>query len=527
MQELRRQLSPVFWVAGAAALAFVLWGVFATESMASATKKALDFLVMDFGWLYLIATTFFLAFAIFLAVSRFGRMKLGKDDDEPEFGRFSWFAMLFQAGMGIGLVFWAVAEPISHFSEPPYGMAQPGTVPAADLAMQYSFFHWALHPWAVYAVIALAIAYFEFRRDQPGLISSVFRPLLGDRVDGPIGRTIDVLAILATLFGVAVSLGLGTLQINSGLNYLFGVSNTSTTQLVIIAATTVVFMASAATGIQKGIKWLSNTSMVLAGLLIVFMLVVGPTVLQLNTFTQLTGGYLGDLIPMSFRMNAFAQDPWIGNWTLFYWATWISWSPYVGSFIARISRGRTIREFVVGVLLVPSVLSFLWFSVFGAAAIDRDRATGGVISRAVQGDEAVGLFVFLNEYPLAIVTSVLAIALVWVFFVAGADAATIVLGRFSSGGAENPRAPIKLVWGAIMAGVAAVLLLAGGLDALQQASVLAAAPFALILLAMCWALVRGLTREARRRRAESGEEQGADRVQRGAVATTATEGTAP
>ncbi len=498
MRELKSQLGPVFYISAALALAFVLWGVFFTESMSSVTSTLLGYVVADFGWLYLIATTLFLAFAIYLAASRFGNLKIGKPEDQPEFNRFSWFAMLFQAGMGIGLVFWAVSEPISHYAlSPPYGLAPPNTTQSADLALRYSFFHWSLHPWAIYAVIALAIAYFNFRYDRPGLISSVFYPLLGERVNGPIGKTIDVLGILATLFGVAVSLGLGALQINSGLSFLFGLPNNAGAQITIIAVTSVAFIASAATGIGRGVNWLSQASMVVAGLLLVFLLVFGPTILQLNTFTQLTGGYLGDLIPMSFRLNALhpGGDPWPNRWTLFYWATWISWAPYVGMFIARISRGRTIREFIVATLAVPSILSFLWFAVWGAAAIDLDRRLGGVISDAVAKETAVGVFAFLQHFPLALLLSLLAIALIWIFFVAGADAASIVLGRFSARGTLDPATPIKLVWGFVIGGVSAVLLLAGGLEALQNASILAALPFTFIMLAMCWSLLKALNRD--------------------------------
>ncbi|MDP8943462.1 MAG: BCCT family transporter [Actinomycetota bacterium] len=505
MRAIRAQLTPVFYVSAALALAFVLWGALAPAHLFGVTSDVLAVVVRDFGWLYLIATTFFLAFAIGLALSRHGRLRLGKEGDRPEFGRLSWFAMLFQAGMGIGIVFWGVAEPVSHFAAPPYGLATPGSTQAGDLAIRYSFFHWALHPWAVYAVIAMAIAYFNFRRDEPGLVSAVFRPLLGDRVDGPLGKAIDVLALLATLFGVAVSLGLGALQINSGLNYLFGVPVGTTSQIVIIAVTGVCFMASAATGIQRGVKWLSNASLVLAAALIAFMMVAGPTVLQLNALTQGMGSYLGDLVPMSFRMNAFTQDPWIGKWTLFYWATWISWAPYVGAFIARISRGRSIREFVTGVLIVPSLVSFLWFAVLGSSAIDLDRGLGGRISAAVQADPAVATFATLDHFPLALVTSLIAVSLVFIFFVAGADAASIVLGRMSAGGVLNPRAPIKLIWGAAMAACSAVLLVAGGLDALQQASILAAVPFTFIMLGMCAALLRALGAERRR----AGQEESA------------------
>jgi len=502
VRETRKRLTPVFWIAGGLSLAFVGWGVVSSGSLGSVTKAAQDFVVADFGWLYLIATTFFLVFALYLALGRFGRTKLGKDDDEPEFNRFAWFAMLFQAGMGIGLVFWSVSEPLHHFGvDPPYGLAQPGTTAAADVALRYAFFHWALHPWAIYAVTALALAYFNFRRETPGLVSAVLRPIFGARMDGALGYFIDILAVLATLFGVAVSLGLGALQINSGLSFTFEVPEGAGSQLVIIAVTTVVFIASAVTGIQRGIKWLSQASLVVAGLLMLFVLVTGPTLTQLNAFTQLTGSYLGDLIPMSFRINAFAKDDWAGQWTLFYWATWISWAPYVGSFIARVSRGRTIREFIAAVLIVPSLLSFMWFAVFGGAGIELDRATGGLISRAVAQNEAVGLFTFFEQLPLGLVTSIVAIVLVFIFFVAGADAGTIVLGRFTTGGLLTPSRVVQVIWGLVMGAFAAILLLAGGLDALQQASILAALPFVFVILAMCVAVYRALA-------AEKGEEEG-------------------
>lgn len=405
-------------------------------------------MVADFGWLYLIATTLFLVFALYMALSRFGHIKLGKQEDEPEFGRFAWFALLFQAGMGIGLVFWSVSEPVHHFGvDPPYGLAAPGITQAADVALRYAFFHWALHPWAIYAVIALALAYFNFRHDRPGLVSVVLRPIFGERMDGPVGSFVDILAVLATLFGVAVSLGLGALQINSGLSFTFGLPEGSGAQVVIIAVTTVVFIASAVTGIQRGIKWLSSASLVVAGLLVLFVLVTGPTLTQLNALTQLTGSYLGDLVPMSFRLNAFAKDDWAAQWTLFYWATWISWAPFVGPFIARVSRGRTIREFIAAVLLVPSLLSFVWFAVFGGAGIEIDRATGGLISRAVDQNEAVGLFTFFEQLPLGLVTSIVAVVLVFIFFVAGADAGTIVLARFTSGGVLTPSKVVQVIWG--------------------------------------------------------------------------------
>ena len=505
--ESGRQFGPVFYISVGIAAAFVLAGVLFTTPFSRALAAVVGSITKSLGWGYLLTATLVLAFVVFLAFSRYGKIRLGQPGEEPEFGRFSWFAMLFQAGMRIGLVFWGVSEPLLHYTNPPpFGQAPPGTPAAGNLAFQYAFFHWALHPWAIYAAVGLAIAYFSYRRGVTSLrISSVFRPLLGDRVDGPIGQAIDVLAVLATLFGIAVSLGLGTLQIGAGLGEAFGLPTGVVVQLVIIGVTAVAYMLSASTPVDRGVRWLSNGSMVLAAILLVFFIVVGPTVLQLNVLTQGVGRYLGELIPMSLNTTAFDPNPWLGEWTIFFWATWIGWSHYVGDFIARISRGRTIREFLLGVLIAPSSFSVVWFAVLGGSAINLDRRVGGAISRAASGDEAIGLFAFLAEYPLPIVTSLVAIVLVWIFFVAGADAGTIVLGSMSAGGTVDPRRLIKLTWGAIMAAVAAILLVVGGLDALQNAAILAAGPFTVVLIAICWALYRALARDARK------EERGGDR----------------
>jgi glycine betaine transporter len=440
--EEAHQFGSVFWITVAISVAFVLWGVLFTENFTSTLQWVVGGITSGLGWLYMLITTFFLVFVIYLAFSRYGKIKLGQPDDEPEFGNFAWFAMLFQAGMGIGLVFWGVAEPITHYNTPPLGQAEAGTPGAADLAIQTAFFHWTLHPWAMYAVVGLAVAYFSYRRGMANLqISTVFYPLLGERVNGPIGKTIDVLAIIATLFGVAVSLGLGTLQIGAGLNAVFGIPNRLGTLMIIIAVTAVAYMLSASTPVDKGVNFLSQASMYLAFLLLVYFIVVGPTLLQLNTFTQEIGVYLSNLVSQSLRLSAFdpSQSEWLGQWTLFFWATWIAWAPYVGAFIARISKGRTVRGFIVGVLVGPSLFSMIWFSVFGASAIDLDENLGGTLNETIAGaGPAVALFGFLAQYPLAIVTSLLALFLIYIFFVAGADAGTIVLGSMSSGGVLNP-----------------------------------------------------------------------------------------
>jgi len=355
---------------------FVLWGVFFTDNLSAVASAALGFLIDAFGWVFILATFAFLVFVIFLAFSRYGRIKLGTDDDEPEFRTSSWVAMMFSVGMGIGLMFYGVAEPISHMSAPPNGLAKPGTEAAAGLAMEYSYFHWALHPWAIYAVVGLSLAYFTFRKGKRNLISSAFYPILGNRVDGPAGKAIDTLAIFATLFGTATSLGLGALQINGGLNYLWDVPNSTAVAILVIAVMTALFILSAVSGVHRGIQWLSNVNMVLAVVLVLFLLVVGPTVFILNTFTESIGGYVSNLVPMSFRTAAFSDADWLASWTIFYWAWWISWTPFVGTFIARISKGRTIREFILGVLVVPSVVTFVWFGVLGGTAINLELSGG-------------------------------------------------------------------------------------------------------------------------------------------------------
>ena len=475
-----------------------MWGVISPDSVTAVTGAIFSFVITNLGWVFVLATFGFLAFAVYLAASRYGKIRLGGDDEQPEFSTASWVAMMFSAGMGIGLMFFGVAEPIGHLGAPPHGLARPGTEAAAGVAMEYSFFHWALHPWAIYAIMGLALAYFTFRKGMPNLISTAFYPLLGDRVYGPAGKTIDILAIFATLFGSATSLGLGALQISGGLNYLVGaIPNSTFVAVVIIVLLTAAFIVSAVSGVHRGIQWIANTNMILAALLLFFLFVVGPTVFILNTFVESLGGYAARLIPMSFQ-TAFSGDPaFLSSYTIFYWAWWISWAPFVGTFIARISRGRTIREFVVGVILVPSVVSFVWFSILGGAAISVDLNGGAIAAAAAEGSE-IALFATLAEFPLAALTSVVAILLVALFFVSGADAASVVMGMLSSRGNLHPRPLIVVVWGVLMGASAAILLAIGGADSLsglQIASVLAGGPFALILIGLCWSIMRALRAE--------------------------------
>jgi glycine betaine transporter len=482
-------------------------GVVSPAAFAQVTSRMLEVTAAKFGWFYMLATSGFLVFALYLAFSRYGNIRLGQDDEEPEYSDVSWFAMLFSAGMAIGLVFFGVAEPMSHYLEPPLG-APPETPEAARLALRYAFFHWGLHAWGIYTAAGLAIAYFTFRLGYSGLISNVFRPWLGDRrVEGPIGKGIDVLAILATIFGVAASLGLGALQINSGLAYLLGVPVGPVAQLVIVVVVTVLFTFSAASGLDRGIRILSNINLSLAALLLLFTLFTGPTAFLFDVFTTALGSYLQNLTQMSLQLTPFSSSTWIRSWTLFYWAFWIAWAPFVGTFIARVSRGRTIREFVLGVLLVPTLFCFIWFAVFGGTALHEQIFEGIDLASAVRSDIAVAIFVMLQQLPLGTILAGVATLLICTFFITSADSATVVLGMFSSGGHLNPKLRTKIIWGVLQSSLAIAMLLAGGLEAVQATLILAAAPFSIIMVAMCVALLAALRVEDRRARIEQRRER--------------------
>ena len=506
-QESPRIDSTVFWVAAILSVVFVAWGVFFADSLARVFEAVLfDFLIPNFGWVFILSSFGFLAFSVYLAASRYGRIRLGGDDERPEFSTVSWVAMMFSAGMGIGLMFYGVAEPMSHMGTPPFGLAEPNTKGAAQVAMEYSYFHWALHPWAIYAIVGLALAYFCFRKGMPNLISTAFYPLLGDRVYGPAGKTIDILAIFATLFGSATSLGLGALQINQGLNVLFGVGgkNSVGMAIVVIAVLTLCFILSAISGVHRGIQWLANTNMVLAVFLLLFLFVLGPTVFILDTFVQSIGGYLANIIPMSFRTASYGDSAFVSGWTVFYWAWWISWAPFVGTFIARISRGRTIREFVVGVILVPSVVSFVWFAILGGTAIDLQLSGAADIAGPVAaGNQPGALFLTLEQFPLFWLTALIVVILVALFFISGADAASVVMGMLSSRGNLHPQAWNIIMWGAFTGAAAAICLLAGAIQgsvsaaitALQSVAIASAAPFVLVLIGLCFSIMRALREE--------------------------------
>ncbi|KIA59923.1 BCCT family transporter [Nocardia vulneris] len=469
------------------------WAALGKDSFGTASETALNWVLGNFDWLFVVSADVFLVLCVVIAVSRFGRIRLGKDDAEPEFSNLAWIAMMFSAGMGIGLMFYGVGEPLQHFVEPPpsTGIA-PQTAAAAGTALQYSLFHWTLTPWAIYGIVGLALAYASFRKGRGNRLSAAFVPLLGARrAAGWAGQAIDLLAVFATVFGTATSLGLGALQVAKGLQLTANAPDTVTVQLVIIGALSAAFVLSAFSGLHKGVKWLSTVNIALAALLMVFVFVLGPTVYVLDSIPSSIGNYLTNLLPMATRTGAYADSTWLGKWTIFYWAWWLSWAPFVGTFIARISRGRTIREFLIGVLLVPSGVTVVWFCIMGGSAI-RLSSTGVADLTANAADAQASLFDMLGALPLGTVTSWVSMILVMTYFITSADSASLVMGSLTSRGALNPPSWLVVTWGILMAGVAAVLLVAGGLSALQTATILVALPFVLVMLALCWSLLQEL-----------------------------------
>lgn len=489
-----KKVTNVFWISIVLVLLAVGYGAFAPDNFAEVTGNIEGFLTTSFGWYYLLIVSVMVLFCLFFLISPMGQIRLGKDNDKPEFSFGTWIAMLFSAGMGIGLVFWGAAEPLSHFAIDP-ATAEPGTAEAFKESMRFTFFHWGIHAWAIYAVVSLPLAYFQFRKGEPGLISATLKPIFGDKMNGPWGILVDVVAVFATAVGVATTLGFGTIQINEGLAFLFdGIPGDNfTVQLIIIAVVTVLFMISAWSGLSKGIKYLSNTNMVLAIALLVLVLILGPTLLILNMFTESVGGYFQNLIQMSFRSAPVNGEnrAWIDGWTIFYWAWWISWAPFVGIFIARVSKGRTIRQFLFGVLMIPTFLSFIWFAAFGSTAIDVQNS-GVDLTGLLTSETLFGVF---NEVPLGVVLSIIAILLVTTFFITSADSATFVLGMQSTNGSLHPANAVKLTWGVAQSLIAVILLSAGGLDALQTALIISAFPFSFIMLMMMGSFYKAITLE--------------------------------
>ena len=487
----------LFVSAGLIALV-VLWGLVAPASFGAAVDQALAAITRNFGWLYLWIVLGLVLLALVLAFSRYGDLKLGDEDDEPQFSVAAWFSMLFAAGMGIGLVFWGVAEPLSHYATTPPGIRE-GTPEAANAAMRYAFFHWGLHPWAIYGVVGLAMAFFQFRRGGSALVSTATSALPW-RVVQRASPLFNVLAVVATAFGVAASLGMGASQINSGLNAVFGLPVGPASQVGIIAVTTVLFIASALSGVERGIKWLSTGNLVLAALIALAVLLLGPTIAVIDTFTNTLGAYLSELVRMSLRMTPFRESSWVGDWTVFYWAWWLSWSPFVGLFIARVSRGRTIRQFLLGTVLAPTLVGFAWFSVFGGTALHMEIFDGVPLVEAVRADVSTAIFAMFQHMPFGLLLSLATTVLVLVFFVTSGDSATLVLGMMSTGGNPNPPARVKLVWGLLVAAIATSLMLAGGIRAVQTATIVFALPFAFVVVLMAVSVTRAIAQDWRAER---------------------------
>jgi choline/glycine/proline betaine transport protein len=490
----------VFVPAAALVLLFAALAAIMPERLGEWISAANGSVVTDLGWWYVLIVTGFVFFAIWLALSPMGSITLGKYGEDPEFGLKSWFAMLFAAGMGIGLVFWGVAEPLNHFASPPPG-TEGDTAAIARNAMDVTYLHWGLHAWAIYVVVGLAVAYAVHRKGRPVSIRWALEPLLGKRVTGFWGDLIDVIAIVGTIFGVATSLGFGVSQIGAGLAYLGVVGEATTTLLVVlIAGITSIALISVVTGVDKGIKWLSNINMVMAALLLLFVLLLGPTVFLLSDFVQQIGSYLQNFLRLSFNTLSF-QGPegqaWLSGWTTYYWGWWMSWAPFVGVFIARISRGRTVREFIAGVLLVPTLLTFLWFAIMGGSGIYREMfGNGGLIEEgAVSTDTA--LFELLNGLPAAGLLSGVAIFLIVIFFVTSSDSGSYVVDMIASGGDPNPPVWSRAFWAGLEGVIAAVLLVAGGLAALQTMAILVALPFSIVMVLIVVATTKALMAEQR------------------------------
>ena len=500
LDRLRFQVNPlVFGVSVAVIVTFVIASIVATDTIGDAFEQVQETITAYFGWYYVLAVATFLVFCLWLASSRFGRLRLGEEDERPRYRYLTWFAMLFTAGMGIGLVFWAVAEPLSHLANPP--QADPGTDLAATDAMHLTFFHWGLHAWGVYAVVGLCLAYFAYRHRLPLTIRSALYPLLGDRIHGRLGDSVDIFAVFGTMFGVATSLGFGIIQVNAGLDHLGLLERSTTSQVVLVIAITLAACGSLMVGLDKGILRLSVANMSLATLLLTFVLATGPTLYILNSFVEQVGTYLQRLPATTFSTDALGDGGWHASWTIFYWGWWISWSPFVGMFIARISRGRTVREFVVGVLGVPTLLTFGWLATFGNAAIDVERRGVGDVAEAVADDVGISLFVLFEQLPLTTMLTVLAVVVIATYFVTSSDSASLVIDMLSSdGNTESPRSQ-RAFWALLEGAVAIALLLAGGggLLALQTAAITTALPFSLIMFVMAYGLVRALYSDAKRR----------------------------
>ncbi|WP_026045703.1 BCCT family transporter [Paenisporosarcina sp. TG-14] len=485
--------NPVFTISSAVIFVLVILGATIPAKFDSVAKSLFSITTVNFGWFYLLAVFIIIIFLIGLAISKYGTIRLGGDDERPEFPFFTWIAMLFSAGFGVGLVFWGVAEPMSHFFASPLSGAEAQTEQAARIAMGYSFFHWGVSQWSVFAIVGLVMGFIQYRKKKNGLVSTALEPITGTNSSVKVG--IDSFAVIATVMGIATSLGLGILQINGGLDAVFNTGTSFSVQLIIILVIFVAYMISSSTGLNKGIRYLSNLNLGIALILMAFVFIAGPTVFILETFTLAIGDYFTNFIQYSLRLQPYQQGTWVRDWTIFYWAWAIAWSPFVGAFVARVSRGRTIREFIVGVMVIPPAIACLWIAVFGGTALwnDLNKQTG--IAEAVNADLTSALFQTYMHLPLTTILSVLSIILIFTFLVTSADSATYILASMTTNGSLLPPIFAKLVWGFLMSAIAGVLLFAGGLEALQTASLISALPFTVLLLLLIISISKLLKKE--------------------------------
>ena len=492
---------PVFLTSAILILAFIIFGAFFNELASEVFGQAKAFVSMRFGWFFIMVVNLTLVMSIYLIFSRYGDIRLGHQNETPEYNIVSWIGMLFSAGIGIGLLYWGTAEPLYHFMAPPLG--EPESIAAAKQAMNISFLHYGLHVWAIYGMVALSLAYFHYRRGLPLAIRSTLYPLLGKKIYGPMGHIVDTLAVFGTIFGVVTTLGLGVLQINSGLESLFGIPNNITVQIILIAFITMLAGLSLLMGLDKGIKRLSDINIFFTIVLLSFVIILGPTQFIFNSFFENIGNYLHQVIPLGLWTESYEGEAnWQSSWTVFYWAWWISWSPFVGVFVARISRGRTIREFILGVLLIPITISFLWFTAFGGsavhmelmAAVDPNMVSPGLVE-AVRADTGSAIFKLMESYPLTAALNGLIVVMIVLWFVTSSDSASFVIDMLTSGGDTNPPKIQRLFWAGTEGVIAAVLLAAGGLGALQAASIVSGFPFAVVIVIMMYSLLRGLSRD--------------------------------
>ena len=484
---------PVFIASALLIVGFIIFGSLFGELAGEVFNQLQSFITHRFRWLFIILMNVTVVFSLYIALSRYGDIRLGHQTEHPEYSLLSWFGMLFSAGIGIGLLYWGTAEPLYHFMSPPMGQAE--TVEAAKQAMSISFLHWGIHAWALYCVVALSLAYFHYRRGLPLSIRSVLYPLIGQKIYGKWGHVVDTLAVFGTMFGVVTSLGLGAMQINAGFSNVFGIPNNVPVQLCLIAIITAMATLSVMMGLDKGIKRLSDINIVLTVLLLGFMLLFGPTQFIIDSFIENIGNYVSQLIPLGFWSEAYSNTDWQANWTIFYWAWWVSWSPFVGIFVARISRGRTIREFIFGVLFIPMLLLFFWFTTFGGSAVHMELMGNYGLIEAVKADYGSAIFKLIEYYPLTKPLTLVIVVMIMLWFVTSSDSASFVIDMLTAGGDTNPPKIQRLFWALSQGVIAAVLLVAGGLSALQAVAIIAGFPFAIVVFVMMYCLWRGLTRD--------------------------------